>query len=85
MSKRQESGLSEKRAGFDELEVQLRAANAMLARLLSLHTELNQGDLVSLLDRAGVPAGEIAKVLGTTTNTVQVTLSRSRKKADVGR
>jgi DNA-directed RNA polymerase specialized sigma24 family protein len=72
--------LTEKRAGFDELLVQLRATNALLARFLSFQAELKQGDVVLLLARAGVPSVEIAKILGTTPNTVQVTLSRSRRK-----
>ena len=72
--------MAEKRAGFDELLVQLRAANAMLARLLSVEAEMKQGDLVLMLARAGAPAAEIAAILGTTLNTVQVTLSRNRKK-----
>jgi DNA-directed RNA polymerase specialized sigma24 family protein len=74
--------MSEKSAGFDELLVQLRAANALLARLLTTQLKLKQADLVLLLARAGVPSAEIARFLGTTTNTVQVTLSRNRKRAD---
>ena len=69
----------DKRAGFDEVVVQLRAANAMLARLLSSQAALKQADLILFLGRAGVPSPEIAKILGTTANTVQVTLSRHRK------
>jgi len=74
--------MTEKLAGFDDVVVQLRAANAMLARLLSSQAALKQGDLVLLLARAGVPSVEIAKMLGTTANTVQVTLSRNRKRSD---
>ena len=74
--------MTEKRAGFDELLVQLRAASALLARLLSVQAELKQGDLILVLSRAGVPASEIASILGTTQNTVQVTLSRIRTKPD---
>lgn len=74
--------MPERRAGFDELLVQLRAGNALLARLVSVQAELKQGDLIVLLSRAGVPSAEIASILGTTSNTVQVTLSRNRKKSD---
>jgi DNA-directed RNA polymerase specialized sigma24 family protein len=76
--------VTEKRAGFEELIVQLRAANVLLARLVSVKTESRQGDLVLALARAGVPSAEIASILGTTANTVQVTLSRNRKKAGGG-
>jgi len=69
-----------KSAGFDELLVQLRGMNALLARLVSVQGEMKQGELVLMLGRAGVPALEIANILGTTLNTVQVTLSRSRKR-----
>jgi DNA-binding CsgD family transcriptional regulator len=85
MPTRQSALPTEKRAGFDDVVIQLRAANAMLARLITLHAELKQGDLVLLLSRAGVPSAEIARLLGTTANTVQVTLSRNRKKSDVER
>ena len=74
----------ERRAGFDELLVQLRGANALLARLLSVRAEMKQGDLIAILARAGVPAAEIANIVGTTLNTVQVTLSRNRKRPDGG-
>ena len=70
----------EKRAGFDELLVQLRATNSLLAKLLSVQAELTQGDLILVLAGAGMPPAEIAGVLGTTSNTVNVSLSRSRKK-----
>ncbi len=71
----------EKRAGFDEVVIQLRAVNAQLAKLLSSQAAMKQGDLVLLLARAGVPSPEIARMLGTTANTVQVTLSRNRKRS----
>ena len=70
----------DKRAGFDELLVQLRAANALLAKLLLIQAELTQGDLILVLARAGISSAEIADILGTTSNTVNVSLSRSRKK-----
>jgi DNA-directed RNA polymerase specialized sigma24 family protein len=72
--------VADKRVGFEELLVQLRASNALLAKLLSVQAELTQGDLILVLDRAGVPPAEIADILGTTSNTVNVSLSRSRKK-----
>lgn len=72
--------MPDKRAGFDELLVQLRATNALLAKLLSVNAELTQGDLILVLARAGISPAEIADILGTTSNTVNVALSRSRKK-----
>jgi DNA-directed RNA polymerase specialized sigma24 family protein len=72
--------VEEKKAGFDELLVQLRGTNVLLARLLTAQAEVKQGDLILLLAQARLPSAEIAKILGTTTNTVQVTLSRNRKK-----
>lgn len=71
-----------KRGGLDDLVVQLRAGNALLARLVSIQGEVKQGELILVLARAGVPAVEIAAILGTTSNTVQVALSRNRKKVD---
>lgn len=72
--------MAEKRAGFDELLVQLRATNALLAKLLTVQADLTQGDLIQVLARAGITPSEIADILGTTSNTVNVALSRSRKK-----
>ena len=72
--------MASKQAGFDELLVQLRASNALLAKLLSVNAEMTQGDLILVLARAGIPPAEIADMLGTTSNTVNVCLSRSRKK-----
>jgi DNA-binding CsgD family transcriptional regulator len=69
-----------KKAGFDELLVQLRATNTLLAKLLSVHANLTQGDLILVLARAGTPPAEIAEILGTSANTVNVTLSRTRKR-----
>ena len=68
-----------RRAGFDDLLVQLRIANAMLATQLQKTHEMTQSQLAGLMVSAGAPAPEIAAILGTTVNTVQVTLSRIRK------
>jgi DNA-binding CsgD family transcriptional regulator len=76
--------MAQKQTGFDEIVMQLRGVNAMLARLLTSQAALKQGDLVLMLAKAGLPPAEIAGILGTTPNTVQVTLSRNRKKPGVG-
>ncbi len=67
------------RAGFDELLVQMRITNALIATQLQKTHGLTQAQLTVLLSSAGTPSSEIAAVLGTTVNTVQVTLSRIRK------
>lgn len=67
-------------AGFDELLVQLRAGNSLLAALLQKQHDLNQGELIGILAQSNMPATEIAQIVGTTQNTVQVTLSRKKNK-----
>ena len=41
---------------------------------------MKQGEQIALLDRVGFPPKEIADLLGTTRNTVNVALSNLRKK-----
>jgi len=66
-------------AGFDEILLQLRATNALLAIALERQYALKQGELIAILRGAGISTGDIAQILGTTANTVQVTLSRHKK------
>ena len=51
---------------------------------LSLHNMKgvrSQNDMISLLDSVGCAQSEIAEFLGTTTNTVNVSLYKAKKKA----
>ena len=66
--------------GFQDLLVQLRIGNVLLTELLADQADRKQADLIVLMGRTGAPPAEIARLLGTTRNTVQVTLSRHRKK-----
>ena len=61
-----------------------------MTRLLEILVRLNlqnmkgdrsQNDMISLLDSVGCGQSEIADVLGTTTNTVNVSLYKSKRKA----
>jgi len=57
---------------------------AKLDYLLRVHTisvtkGMKQNDQIALLNRAGLPPKEIADLLGTTSNTVSVTLAALRK------
>jgi DNA-binding CsgD family transcriptional regulator len=67
----------ERAAGFDELLVQLRMTNALLAAMLQRQHDLSQRDVVALLASTGAAPAEIAAAVGTTVNTVRVTLSRA--------
>jgi DNA-directed RNA polymerase specialized sigma24 family protein len=67
-------------AGFDELLVQLRGTNALLASLLQRTFDLKQSEVIGILAEASVGASEIAQILGTSQNTVQVSLSRARQR-----
>lgn len=67
---------SDRAAGFDELLVQLRMTNTLLAAMLQRQEGLSQRDLIEILATSGASSDEIATVLGTTANTVRVTLSR---------
>lgn len=66
--------------GFEDLVVQTRMTNALLAVLLQKSEEMTQSELIVTLSSTGAPPSEIAAVLGTTVNTVNVALSRSRKR-----
>lgn len=71
--------------GFEDLLVQLRLGNVLLIELLAHQADRKQADLITLMGRTGAPPAEIARLLGTTRNTVQVGLSRYRKKQRSGR
>jgi DNA-directed RNA polymerase specialized sigma24 family protein len=57
----------------DRLDKLLRVATASATR------GMKQGDQIALLDRIGFPPREIADLIGTTSNTVNVALSTFRK------
>ena len=48
--------------------------------ILAAFREQNTTDKIIILDAAGISPSEIADILGTTRNTVNVTLSQHRKK-----
>ena len=51
---------------------------------LNLHTmrgDRSQSEMISMLDSVGCGGSEIAKLLGTTANTVNVSLHRAKRKA----
>lgn len=66
--------------GFEAIVRQLRAANSMLAALMMSEGQKKQKEMIVLLKDSDLPAAEIARILGTTTNTVQVTISQSRRR-----
>lgn len=70
---------------FEDLLVQLRIGNVLLTELLAHHADRNQADFIVLMGRTGAPPAEIARLLGTTRNTVQVALSRHKKRQRGGR
>jgi DNA-binding CsgD family transcriptional regulator len=61
----------------------MRATNALLAAQLLKNNEFTQAQLAEILNSAGASPSQIGAILGTTVNTVQVTLSRMRKKQRV--
>jgi len=74
---------SERVVGFEDLRDQLRITNKLLVLLLQKTHELaksqmTQSQLIVEIAAAGAPPSEIAMILDTTINTVQVTLSRDR-------
>jgi DNA-directed RNA polymerase specialized sigma24 family protein len=84
MSKKETKSISRHAAEGDEL-----VALNKVARLLEILTRLNlqtmrgdrtQQDMVLMLDAVGCGPSEIADLLGTTANTVNVTLSNAKKK-----
>jgi len=70
---------TERVVGFEDLEIQLRVTNKLLVLLLQQTHGITQSELIAEMASAGTPASEIAAILGTTVNTVQVTLSRGRR------
>jgi len=62
-----------------ELTARMDAIIKMLA--LTLPKELTQADKIVLLSDAGFQPREIASILGTTANTVSVTLSKMKREA----
>lgn len=58
-----------------------------LVRLIALQIRLqlgNQSQAIIEMDRAGLGAGRIAELLGTTANTVNVALNRAKRGARSG-
>ena len=47
--------------------------------VLSLTKDMNQTEAISIMSKIGFQPKEIAELLGTTANTVRVTLSKKRK------
>jgi DNA-binding CsgD family transcriptional regulator len=62
-----------------ELTARMDAIITILA--LTLPKDLTQGDKIVLLSDAGFQPKEIANILGTTANTVSVTLSKMKREA----
>jgi len=84
MSKVGRKSVSKDIAGGDEL-----TALRKMARLLEVLVRLNletmrgnrsQADIISVLDSVGCRQSEIADLLGTTSNTVNVALYKAKKK-----
>ncbi len=65
---------------IDKLVDQARVTNVLLVEIMQKQFDLKQADLISRLAAAGTPKAEIAQILGTSINTVHVTLSRDKKK-----
>lgn len=61
----------------DEIVVELRKISRLLTLLVT--KDLSQRDKIALLSTAGLQPKEIAELIGTTANTVSVTLSHIRK------
>lgn len=65
--------------GFADLHLQMRITNMLLAE--QLRTRKTQAQLIELIATSGATVREIADIMGTTPATVQVALSRSRKRS----
>ena len=61
----------------DEIVLELRKISRLLTLLLT--KDLSQRDKIALLSTAGLQPKEIADLIGTTPNTVSVTLAHMRK------
>jgi DNA-binding NarL/FixJ family response regulator len=73
---------AENMPGFVELLEQLRLANRLLVIQLmrAPSSKFTQADLIGKLASTGIPVKEIARALDTTSGTVQVAISRHKKK-----
>jgi DNA-directed RNA polymerase specialized sigma24 family protein len=81
--KRPASMTMSERAWEQKLSMQLEKTNALLKGLLRLEFEMldrPMGDKIRMLSSIGMSPSEIADVLGTTSNSVSVTLFKLRKK-----
>jgi len=63
---------------FEEILKKIDVLTRLLA--ISLVSEKKQQDQIIILSKIGIQPKEIAEMLGTTPNTVRVTLSKMRKK-----
>jgi DNA-directed RNA polymerase specialized sigma24 family protein len=86
MSKQKTSkGAGRQAVELDEISLLTRIGR-LLEVLVRLNLENSKGDrkqseMIALLDSVGCGQTEIASLLGTTPNTVNVTLSRAKRKA----
>lgn len=71
--------MSDENFGFGDIVCQMRAANSMLAKLIMANGAVKQRDMILALKATELPAAEIAMIVGTTTNTVQVTISQAKR------
>ena len=62
----------------DEIISEIRKLNKLLVLLLT--KELSQNEKIQFLDKAGFSPKEIADILGTTSNTVSVTINKLKKR-----
>ena len=62
---------------FDDIASELRRIGRLLTLLVT--KDLSQKDKIALLSTAGLQPKEIAELIGTTPNTVSVTLAQIRK------
>lgn len=69
---------AEPNATLDDLLIQLRITNRLLAA--QLKKDMQQIEIVSLLASSGASNSEIADILDTSAATIATTLSRFRKK-----
>jgi DNA-binding CsgD family transcriptional regulator len=65
--------------GLAHLHTQMKITNRLLAA--TLRERMKQTDLIQLLAGTGATQQEIAEILNTTANTVNVTLQRLKRKA----
>jgi len=76
--------MASERSDFSDVVLQLRFTNALLATWLQRNLQMSQADVIDVLAQTGASHPEIAKVLGTTPNTVKVALARRRKRRLAG-